>query len=140
MHIDATIICERDSHKGIIIGKQGSMLKKIGSTARYEIEKMLIEEDLDVKKLPDIWADKYEEYLGIRPEHDRDGILQDMHWGGGNFGYFPTYALGSAYAAQFYSSMEKQLPVADYLRNNQFDKIAAWLKRQYPLCWCLSKR
>ena len=67
---------------------------------RYEIEKMLIEEDLDVEKLPDIWADKYEEYLGIRPENPAEGVLQDIHWSQGSFGYFPSYALGSAFGAQ----------------------------------------
>ena len=61
---------------------------------RYEIEKMLIEEDLDVKKLPDIWADKYEEYLGIRPENPAEGVLQDIHWSQGSFGYFPVLCPG----------------------------------------------
>ena len=95
---------------------------------RYELEKEIFNGSIPLDQLETMWNDKYEKYLGLRPRNHREGILQDMHWGGGNFGYFPTYALGSAYAAQFYSSMEKQLPVADYLRNNQFDKIAAWLK------------
>ena len=95
---------------------------------RYEIEKMLIEENLDVEKLPEIWADKYEEYLGIRPEHDRNGILQDMHWGGALLGYFPTYALGSAFAAQFYHQMEQDMDVEEALRSGAFEKISGWLK------------
>ena len=55
---------------------------------RYEIEKMLIEEDLEVEKLPQIWNDKYEEYLGVRPSTDREGVLQDIHWSQGSIGYF----------------------------------------------------
>ena len=76
---------------------------------RYEIEKKLIEEDLDVKKLPDIWAEKYEEYLGIRPENPAEGVLQDIHWSQGSFGYFPSYALGSAFGAQLYYHMKKTM-------------------------------
>lgn len=95
---------------------------------RYEIEKEIFNGDVDLDMLETMWNDKYEEYLGIRPQTSREGILQDMHWGGGSFGYFPTYALGSAYAAQFYDAMEKQLPVEEYLKTNQFDKIAKWLK------------
>ena len=57
---------------------------------RYEIEKMLIEEDLEVEKLPQIWNDKYEEYLGVRPSTDREGVLQDIHWSQGSIGYFPS--------------------------------------------------
>lgn len=95
---------------------------------RYEIEKEIFNGHVDLDTLETMWNDKYEEYLGIRPQTSREGILQDMHWGGGSFGYFPTYALGSAYAAQFYDAMEKQLPVEEYLKTNQFDKIAKWLK------------
>ena len=75
-----------------------------------------------------MWNDKYEEYLGIRPEHDRDGILQDMHWGGALLGYFPTYALGSAFAAQFYHQMEQDMDVEEALRSGAFEKISGWLK------------
>lgn len=68
---------------------------------RYEIEKGLFNDEIHVKDLPQIWNDKYEEYLGIRPINDANGVLQDVHWSGGSFGYFPSYALGYMYAAQF---------------------------------------
>ncbi|MDS8902237.1 carboxypeptidase M32, partial [Streptococcus pneumoniae] len=68
---------------------------------RYELEKGLFDGDYEVKDLPVLWNDKYEEYLGIRPKHDGEGVLQDVHWAGGSFGYFPSYALGLLYAAQF---------------------------------------
>src|SRR5690606_28308086 len=68
---------------------------------RYEIEKGLINGDLKVADLPQIWNEKMEEYLGITPSHDGEGVLQDVHWSGGGFGYFPSYSLGNLYAAQF---------------------------------------
>lgn len=95
---------------------------------RYEIEKMLIEEDLDVKKLPDIWADKYEEYLGIRPENPAEGVLQDIHWSQGSFGYFPSYALGSAFGAQLYYHMKKTMDFEGLLADGGIDAIREYLK------------
>ncbi|MEH7117121.1 carboxypeptidase M32 [Neobacillus vireti] len=77
---------------------------------RYEIEKGLFNGDLKVKDLPEIWNDKYKEYLGIIPENDAAGVLQDVHWAGGSFGYFPSYALGYMYAAQFKHQLLKELP------------------------------
>ncbi|MDA6151444.1 carboxypeptidase M32, partial [Escherichia coli] len=61
---------------------------------RYEIEKGLFNDEIEVKDLPAIWNEKYEQYLGVKPENDGAGILQDVHWAGGSFGYFPSYALG----------------------------------------------
>ena len=95
---------------------------------RYEIEKMLIEEDLDVKKLPDIWADKYEEYLGIRPENPAEGVLQDIHWSQGSFGYFPSYALCSAFGAQLYYHMKKTMDFEGLLADGGIDAIREYLK------------
>jgi carboxypeptidase Taq len=77
---------------------------------RYEIEKGLFNDEIEVKDLPKIWNDKYEQYLGIRPENDAQGVLQDVHWAGGSFGYFPSYALGYMYAAQIKAAMLKDLP------------------------------
>lgn len=82
---------------------------------RYEIEKGLFNDEIEVKDLPQIWNDKYEQYLGIRPENDGRGVLQDVHWAGGSFGYFPSYALGYMYAAQFKHALEKELPAFDEL-------------------------
>ena len=76
---------------------------------RYEIEKLIIESDVDVCELPSIWNKLYKEYLGIDVPSDKEGILQDVHWAGGSFGYFPTYALGSAYGAQMLDAMKKDL-------------------------------
>lgn len=94
---------------------------------RYEIEKMIADGTLDYDKLPEIWADKYEQYLGIRPENDAEGVLQDMHWSAGYLGYFPTYALGSAYAAQIYEAMCKDLDPEKELAAGNTAAITEWL-------------
>lgn len=95
---------------------------------RYEIEKMIVEEDIDLKKLPDIWADKYEEYLGVRPDKASKGILQDIHWSQGMFGYFPSYALGNAIGAQLYYHMQKEMDFDELLRNEKIDVIREYLR------------
>ncbi len=94
---------------------------------RYEMEKLIMSEDIDVMELPKLWNDKYQEYLGIRPTSDKDGILQDVHWSEGLIGYFPSYALGSAYAAQFEHYMRKDLDVDALLEEGQMEPILNWL-------------
>lgn len=95
---------------------------------RYEIEKMIADGTLDYDKLPEIWADKYEQYLSVRPENDAEGVLQDMHWSAGYLGYFPTYALGSAYAAQIYEAMCKDLDPEKELAAGNTAAITNWLQ------------
>ena len=95
---------------------------------RYEIEKMLIEEDLDVETLPQLWADNYEEYLGVRPENPAEGVLQDIHWSQGSFGYFPSYALGSAFGAQLYYHMKEIMDFDSLLKDGRVDVIRDYLR------------
>ncbi len=95
---------------------------------RYEIEKKLIDGSLEVKDLPQYWNEKFTEYFGITPPTDTLGVLQDVHWSSGDFGYFPTYALGSAIAAQLYHAMEKDFDVAQSLQSGTTAQINQWLK------------
>lgn len=97
---------------------------------RYEIERMLFTEDIDVYDLPNIWNKKYEEYLGITPPTDALGVLQDIHWSFGAFGYFPTYALGSAYSAQIVAHLNRDLDVEGLIKEQKFDKIKGWLNEK----------
>ncbi len=95
---------------------------------RYEIEKMIFNGEVDVKDLPAVWNQKYEEYLGVTPSNDAEGILQDMHWSGGMFGYFPSYALGSAIASQLFHYMEGVMPVKKYLEEGNLVPIREFLR------------
>ncbi|MEJ9149493.1 carboxypeptidase M32 [Bacillus smithii] len=97
---------------------------------RYEIEKALFQDEIQVKDLPEVWNLKYKEYLGVSPQNDGEGVLQDIHWAGGDFGYFPSYGLGLMYAAQFYYSMKKDLPDFEgLLETGQLIKIKEWLNQ-----------
>lgn len=94
---------------------------------RYELEKALIDGSLKVKDLPEAWNDKMESYLGIRPTTDREGVLQDIHWAAGDFGYFPTYALGYMYAAQLHEAMGKDINISMMIQTNDFEPMKQWL-------------
>ena len=97
---------------------------------RYEIERMLFSNEIEVNDLPRVWNEKMVEYLGIEPKDYAEGVLQDVHWSAGLFGYFPTYALGSAYAAQFYYTMMKEIDVDELVRTNEIKEINKWLKEK----------
>jgi len=77
---------------------------------RYEVERMVINDHFPVGELPELWNEKMEEYLGLRPPTDADGVLQDIHWSMGAFGYFPTYALGNLYNIIIYERVKKDIP------------------------------
>jgi len=95
---------------------------------RYEIEKGLINGTLAVKDLPAIWKQLMHDYLGVTPATDAEGVLQDVHWAGGDFGYFPTYALGNIYAAQFRHTLAQQMPdYMDQVHRGETAKIRLWL-------------
>jgi carboxypeptidase Taq len=96
---------------------------------RYEIEKKLIEGSIEISELRDVWNDMYEEYLGLRPKDDNEGILQDIHWSHGSFGYFPTYSLGSFYAAQFYEQAKKDIyRLEEKLSHGDSSELLSWLR------------
>lgn len=100
---------------------------------RYELEKKIIGGSVRVQDLPGMWADCYEEYLGVRPQNDREGILQDVHWTS-MFGYFPTYALGNMYNAMYYGQMQKELDVDSLIRNGDFAAINGWMQKNVFEC------
>ena len=97
---------------------------------RYEIELGLIEGKIKVEDLPRVWNEKVHSYLGIVPPDDSKGVLQDVHWSEGLFGYFPTYALGSAYAAQLMHYMKKDIDVDAYLSEGNFEPLTQWLNEK----------
>ena len=97
---------------------------------RYEIEKQLIGGTLAVGDIPAEWNRLYKEYLGIDVPDDRRGCLQDSHWSGGSFGYFPSYALGSAYGAQMLRNMEKDVDVWGSVGKGDLSPVTAWLREK----------
>jgi len=94
---------------------------------RYDIEKQLFSGEIGVADLPRVWNEKMEEYLGITAPNDTAGVLQDSHWSGGSFGYFPSYAIGSAYAAQIMAAMKRELDVDGLVREGNLSPITGWL-------------
>ncbi|MFQ5544266.1 MAG: carboxypeptidase M32 [Nitrospiria bacterium] len=98
---------------------------------RFEIEKALIEEELAVEDLPAAWNEKMENYLDIIPESDTEGVLQDIHWASGAFGYFPSYTLGNLYAAQLFKQATKELPeLTANISEGKFHSLKHWLNEK----------
>lgn len=97
---------------------------------RYECERAIFNDNLSMEALPELWNRKVKEYLNLDVVKDEDGLLQDVHWSGGAFGYFPTYALGSAYAAQIYYAMLKEFDLDALIRANDIKQLNAWLKEK----------
>lgn len=101
---------------------------------RFEIEKELIEGSISVKDLPEIWNSKIKDYLGVDVPDDAHGVLQDIHWSSGLFGYFPTYTLGTLYAAQLYAAAKQQLPQLEGdIARGEFSSLREWLRSHIHL-------
>ncbi len=94
---------------------------------RYELERDLINGLIDVDHIKDAWNQKYKEYLGVEVPDDAHGILQDVHWFSGSFGYFPSYALGNMYGVQIMAKMKESLPVDKLLKEGDVEPIRAYL-------------
>ncbi|MEK6644586.1 MAG: carboxypeptidase M32 [Planctomycetota bacterium] len=96
---------------------------------RFELERLLISGKLNVKDVPAAWNSKMNELFGITPPNDREGCLQDIHWSMGAFGYFPTYALGNLYAAQFFAAAGRSIPdLNGHIRRGEFTPLLEWLR------------
>jgi len=100
---------------------------------RFELEQALISGELSAAELPAAWNEKYREYIGIEPPNAADGVLQDVHWSAGLFGYFPTYALGNLYASQFFDRASQELSTAggdlqQQFSRGEFQPLADWLR------------
>lgn len=97
---------------------------------RYEIEKGLINGTIEVKDLPKVWDDLMMKYLGIKAPNFATGVMQDIHWSMGLVGYFPTYALGTAFAGQIHHAMKKDLDIDQLVKDNDIKAINAWMKEK----------
>jgi carboxypeptidase Taq len=96
---------------------------------RFELEKRLFAGTLQVEELPGAWRGLMGEFFGLEPPTDADGVLQDVHWSMGSFGYFPSYALGNLYGLQFWGKLRRDIPEAETLiREGKFETIRQWLR------------
>jgi carboxypeptidase Taq len=101
---------------------------------RFEIERALIEGRLDAADVPDAWDAAMRRYLGVAPPDHARGALQDVHWSGGAFGYFPTYTLGNLYAAQLYAKAVEDIPgLEEGFAQGDFGRLLAWLRTRVHL-------
>lgn len=93
---------------------------------RYELERDVFEGRAKVEDLPKLWAEKMQAYVGMTPPDNKSGLLQDIQWSFGQFGYFPSYSLGNMYNAQYSSVLKKQLPFSSLLEKGDFAAIYQW--------------
>lgn len=95
---------------------------------RFEIEMGLIDGSINVEELPKIWNEKMKEYFGVDIKNDSEGVMQDVHWSGGSFGYFPTYVLGTIYASQLYGGAKKEIKDLEKdVEKGDYGRIREWL-------------
>ncbi len=96
---------------------------------RFEVEKAIFEAKLTVNEIPAYWNSRYKEYLGIDVTSDAEGCMQDIHWSHGSFGYFPTYSLGSFYAAQLFAKVSAEIPdLQKQIQGGDYSNLLAWLR------------
>jgi len=96
---------------------------------RFEIGRKLMNGDLEVDDLPAEWNERMEKYLGLVPDTDSEGVMQDIHWAWGNFGYFPTYTLGSVLSSQVYKAAEEDIGGLDEkIGDAEFEELREWLR------------
>lgn len=128
--LDAFVFAVNDVRPSLIRVDADEATYNLHILLRFELERALIDGELAVADLPAAWADGMERLLGIRPSDDAQGCLQDVHWSGGSFGYFPTYTLGNLYAAQFFAKARAELgDLAQQFRRGEFLPLKAWLNR-----------
>lgn len=98
---------------------------------RFELEQLLFRGDLAVSELPETWNRLSRELLGLTPKNDAEGVLQDVHWSGGAFGYFPSYCLGNMLAAQLWYTAQNQVPNLDEsIRRGEYSPLLDWLRQK----------
>ncbi len=140
MSLDDFYFAINDVRPSLIRTESDEVTYNLHILIRFELELALINDELKVADLPAAWHAKYREYLGIQSPTDADGVLQDVHWSSGAFGYFPTYSLGNLYAAQFFEKARQDLGDLDAMFGRcEFQPLREWLRtsihsqgRRYP--------
>ncbi len=120
-----------EAEPGLIRIEADELTYNLHIMVRYELEKGLINDEIKVDELPGVWNAKYAEYLGVTPSNDSEGVLQDVHWSGGDFGYFPSYALGNMYAAQIMHTLQREMPdLEQKVERGELAPIKMWLSEK----------
>ena len=127
-------LSERDFYRSINQVKPGfirveadELTYNLHILIRFEIEEALFNGNVDVNELPDLWNKKYKDYLGVTVDKVSDGILQDVHWSCGLFGYFPTYTLGNLYSAMMFNQLKKDVPTILFeIQSGNLEKVKSW--------------
>ncbi len=128
--LDDFYFAVNDVHPSLIRVESDEATYNLHIIVRFELERALFEDDLTVRDLPEAWNEKYQHYLGIAPTNHSDGVLQDIHWSAGLFGYFATYSLGNLYAAQLFKTADQQIGnLPEHLKNGDFSSLRQWLRK-----------
>jgi carboxypeptidase Taq len=129
--LDAFVFAINDVRPSLIRVEADEATYNLHILLRFELEQALIGDNLSVADLPKAWAEGMKRLLGLTPPDDARGCLQDVHWSGGSFGYFPTYTLGNLYAAQFFAKARTELGDLDeQFRRGEFLPLKEWLNRK----------
>lgn len=116
-------------HPSLIRTESDEITYNLHIALRFEIEMGLLDGKIKVADLPEIWNEKMQEYVGVKPDSDSVGVLQDIHWAHGTIGYFPSYTIGNVYAAQLFATYQLQYPgAATQIRQGEFISLRNWLK------------
>ena len=122
---------------GLIRTEADELTYSLHIMVRYELEKRMFAGELTAHDLPAEWNRLYKAYLGVDVPNDREGVLQDSHWANGNIGYFPSYAIGSAYGAQYLLEMQKDFDVFEAVRSGKLTKINGWMEEKIWKYGCM---
>lgn len=129
--LDAFCFAVNDVRPSLIRVEADEATYNLHIIIRFELEQALINGELAINDLPAAWNEKYRNYLGIEPPGNADGVLQDVHWSAALIGYFPTYALGNLYAAQFFAQAGKDLGSLDeQFEQGEFTPLLGWLREK----------
>jgi carboxypeptidase Taq len=127
---EAAALAANEARPSLIRTEADEITYNLHIILRFELERALLAGAIDVRTLPQIWREKMREYLGVSPDTDREGVLQDVHWFGGAIGYFPSYALGNIYAAQLLRAAEADIgPVDAVVAAGEFHLLLDWLRK-----------
>lgn len=126
--LEAVLVEANEARPTLIRTEADELTYNLHVLLRYDLERKLVNEELELEDLPEAWRQGMKQLLGINPRSDREGVLQDIHWSTGAFGYFPTYTLGNVFAAQFMEAAERAIgSLSSHIERGSFSELLEWL-------------